>query len=103
MGVDVDPEHHRSAHPVLGTRFTDARGVVVNQVALEIAYLFVREDDFRELPDAGVDPVHYLARLDALLEESPAAPNSFAGFGMEFDAFAVAGDRNDVFDCEVAS
>jgi hypothetical protein len=88
---------------VFRTRIADPRGVVVDQIPLEFSDLFVCEDDLRELADAGVDPVHDLASLDALVEKVTATDNPVAGIGMELDTFAVAGDRNDVFDCEVVA
>jgi hypothetical protein len=75
--------------------------MVVNQISLEVPNLFVRKHDLREFADAGVDPVHDLSSLEALIEKGSAAVYSLAGVGMEFDGFAVPCDRNDVFDCEV--
>jgi hypothetical protein len=101
MGVDVDPEHHRRADVIRGTGLADTRRVVVYEIALEVSNLLVREDDLRELADAGVDPIHDLASLDALVEKGATVGNPIARVGVQLDGFAVPGDRNDVFDGEI--
>jgi hypothetical protein len=103
VSVDIGPEHHRRADVIDGTGLADARGVVVNQVALEIADLLVREDNLRKLADAGVDPIHDLASLDSTVEKGTTTRYSVARVGMQIDVFAVPGDRNDIFNCEVGA
>jgi len=81
----------------------DAGGMVVDQVALEVADLVVVEDDLAELADAGVDAVHDLARLDLALDEGAAGLDALQGLGRQRNGLAVARDAGQVLDGQVAA
>ena len=95
FGVDVDPAGHGPADVLDGSGVADAGGVVVDEIALEILDLLVRQDDFGEFADAGVDAVHDLAGLDLVFDHRPALLDLIQGFGRDFDAVSAAGDADE--------
>ena len=79
------------AHVLDRSTVADPRGVVVDQIALEVPHLVVVEHDLRELPDPGVDSVHDLARGQLLLEHAAAGDDPFPRGGIERHLVMIAG------------
>ena len=103
LGLDVDTPQHRPANPLLGNRFSDAGGMVVDQVLLELPGLVVVQPDAGQFTDAGVDAVHHLAAGDPALQEGAAGPDPVQGAGRQFHGFAASCDPQKFFDGETGT
>jgi hypothetical protein len=101
--VHVDARDHRRAHVLDRGRPPDPRGVVVDQVLLELLDLLVGEHHLGELADPGVDAVHDLVGGDLLLEHPAALGDALDGVGRELHLLAVPRNVHHVFDGEILS
>ena len=77
--------------------------MVVDQVPLKLLDLLIGENHLRELPDAGVDPVHDLPGRDLLLQHGAAALDPLHGIGIDVYLFLVTGNLQDLFDGQTGS
>jgi hypothetical protein len=81
----------------------DTRGVVVDEVALELFDLLVGKHHLGELADPGVDPVHDLVGDDLLLEHRATSRDALARVGRKLDLVAVARNPHHVLDLQMLS
>ena len=101
--VHVNPSRHRAADVFDRRGITNAGGMVVDQVSLELFHLFIGQDNLGELPDPRVDAIHDLMRRDFLLEHETANLDAFQRRRCKFDRLIVPRDLNQLVDCQSRS
>ena len=70
--MDVYAAEHGRPDLLLGHGIANPRGMVVDQILLEVLDLLIIEDDLGEFTDSRVDTVHDLTRLDLFFEHGAA-------------------------------
>ncbi len=73
LGEEVQLEEENGADFVVGERRAHAGGVAAHDIDLQILEVRRGDDDVREMPDPGVDPVDDAPFADAALEKCAAA------------------------------
>ena len=100
LAMDPDPGQHGGPHVLFRHGLSDSRRVVVDEVSLELAGLFLGQYDLRELANAGVDSVHDLTGCHLLVEHTATDANPLEGVRRELHRLPMARHALHVFQGE---
>ena len=75
--MHIDASGHGSTYIFLRGGIADTGGMIIDQIALELPDLLIRQHDFRKFADTRVHPVHDLPGVNFFFQHPAAHFNAF--------------------------